>query len=104
MAFDLVPPSPAPERSHDVAEWVRDRAKRRDFTMTNAQASADRKPTHRLYHVEGTGEKTNWTIIGAAWANKDGNGFNITCAAVPLTGRIVMRKIKPANAAEPAMI
>jgi hypothetical protein len=26
-------------------------------------------------------------------ANKDGRGFSITCDAVPLTGRIVMREI-----------
>lgn len=52
-----------------------------------------RKPTHRLYRVVGNGEAANWTPIGAAWLHRDGNGFNITCDAVPLQGRIVLRLI-----------
>ena len=51
------------------------------------------KPTHRLYRVEGEGKTSRWTEIGAAWPNKDGNGFSITCEAMPISGRIVMRKI-----------
>ena len=52
-----------------------------------------RKPTHRLYRVTGDGEQANWTPIGAAWHHQDGNGFSISCDAVPLQGRIVMRLI-----------
>ncbi len=52
-----------------------------------------RKPTHRLYRVQGDGRDGIWTPIGAAWPNKDGLGFSISCDAVPLTGRIVMRTI-----------
>ena len=52
-----------------------------------------RKPTHRLYRVLGDGDGAIWTPIGAAWPNKDGKGFNISCDAVPLQGRIVMRTI-----------
>lgn len=51
------------------------------------------KPTHRLYRVIGEGEQASWTPIGAAWPNKDGHGFSISCDAVPLQGRIVMREI-----------
>ncbi|MDO9223589.1 MAG: hypothetical protein Q7U20_07745 [Caulobacter sp.] len=51
------------------------------------------KPTHRLYRVIGDGDASSWTPIGAAWPNKDGHGFNISCDAVPLHGRIVMRAI-----------
>lgn len=51
------------------------------------------KPTHRLYRVEGDGNKASWTPIGAAWAHRDGNGFSITCDAMPLQGRISMRLI-----------
>lgn len=51
------------------------------------------KPTHRLYRVVGEGDQSSWTPIGAAWPNKDGHGFNISCDAVPLQGRIVMRAI-----------
>lgn len=52
-----------------------------------------RKPTHRLYRVLGDGEGAIWTPIGAAWPNKDGQGFSISCDAVPLQGRLVMRAI-----------
>ena len=54
---------------------------------------AGSKPTHRLYRVLGDGDAASWTPIGAAWPNKDGHGFNISCDAVPLQGRIVMRAI-----------
>jgi hypothetical protein len=50
-----------------------------------------RRPSHRLYRVLGDGEGAIWTPIGAAWPNKDGLGFSISCDAVPLQGRIVMR-------------
>jgi hypothetical protein len=54
-----------------------------------------RSPTHRLYRVQGDGEAAIWTPIGAAWPNKDGKGFNLSCDAVPLTGRLVLRSIEP---------
>lgn len=59
-----------------------------------------RKPTHRLYRVIGEGKKATWTPIGAAWQNKDGQGFSISCDAVPLHGRIVMRTITERDAVE----
>jgi len=62
--------------------------------MTTRNQTAGAKPTHRLYHVT-DGEKPFWTPIGAAWPNKDGLGFSISCDAVPLAGRIVMRAITP---------
>ena len=52
-----------------------------------------RKPSHRLFRVLGDGSDAIWTPIGAAWPNKDGLGFNISCDAIPLTGRLVMRFI-----------
>lgn len=65
---------------------------------TNTQTSGA-KPTHRIYRVSGEGNSANWKEIGAAWPNKDGLGFSITCDAMPLSGRIVMRPIadKPAR-------
>jgi len=51
------------------------------------------KPTHRLYRVDGEGKKSRWIEIGAAWPNKDGNGYSIDCDAMPINGRLVMRKI-----------
>jgi len=61
--------------------------------MTRQPQLIARKPTHRLYRVQGDGDSAIWTPIGAAWPNKDGKGFNLSCDAVPLTGRIVMRFI-----------
>lgn len=60
-------------------------------TSTNTKTSGA-KPTHRIYRVNGRGKTANWTEIGAAWPNKDGKGFSIVCDAIPLTGRIVMRR------------
>lgn len=53
------------------------------------------KPSHRLYVVTGEGEDANWRDIGAAWAHKDGKGFSISTAVIPLTGRIVLRVNEP---------
>lgn len=61
--------------------------------MTDQPKLLGRKPTHRIYRVIGDGKSASWTPIGAAWQNKDGQGFNIACDAVPLSGRIVMRAI-----------
>jgi hypothetical protein len=61
--------------------------------MTEQLPLPGRKPTHRLYRVMGNGQAAVWTPIGAAWPNKDGQGFNLSCDAVPLQGRIVMRLI-----------
>lgn len=61
--------------------------------MTNQPTLPGRKPTHRIYRVSGEGKTANWTPIGAAWQNRDGQGFSIACDAMPLTGRIVMRVI-----------
>lgn len=70
--------------------------------MTNTQTSEQGsgvKPSHRLYLVTGHGKSASWREIGAAWPNKDGQGFSLNCEAMPLQGRIVMRKIteKPAS-------
>ncbi len=45
--------------------------------------------------VEGEGDKTHWTKIGAAWAHDDGEGYNLTLIALPTNGRLVIRKPKP---------
>lgn len=61
--------------------------------MAQQPSLLSRMPTHRLYRVLGDGQGAIWTPIGAAWPNKDGQGFTIICDAVPLHGRIVMRTI-----------
>ncbi len=52
------------------------------------------QPTHRVYMVKDLedGDKSHWTTIGAAWAHKDGDGLNIQLDAMPLNGRLVIRK------------
>ena len=67
--------------------------------MTTSTHSQGVPPTHRLYVVTNNGASASWREIGAAWPNKDGLGFSLNCAAIPLQGRIVMRTIteKPAS-------
>lgn len=48
-------------------------------------------PTHRLYIVKGEGENARWLEAGAAWANRDGQGFTLSIDVLPLNGRLVMR-------------
>jgi hypothetical protein len=69
-------------------------------TSASKNLSPGRSPTHRLYRVHGDGEAAIWTPIGAARPNKDGKGFNLSCDAVPLTGRLVLRTITPRAEAE----
>lgn len=62
--------------------------------MTTTETT--KRPTHRVYAVRKTGgEKSQWTPIGAAWANKDGKGFNMKLYLLPIDGaNIVMREAK----------
>ncbi len=60
------------------------------------------KPTHRIYLVTGEGTSAFWTPIGAAWPNRDGAGYSLSCDAIPLQGRIVMRKITERAVSEAA--
>jgi hypothetical protein len=45
--------------------------------------------------VEGEGESSYWTKIGSAWPHDDGDGFNLTLSAIPVAGRLVIRKRQP---------
>ena len=57
------------------------------------ETNTPNRPSHRLFHVTGEGEQSNWTRIGAAWAHKDGKGFNIDLEYLPQkAGRIVLRE------------
>ena len=55
---------------------------------------ADNRPDARVYTVRrGSGKgKDFWTRIGSAWLHKDGDGFNIQLEALPVDGRLVIRK------------
>ena len=72
----------------------------KETAMTTQSLPLGRKPTHRLFRVVGDGENSIWTPIGAAWPNKDGQGFSINCEAMPFSGRIVMRAITERPVAE----
>ena len=62
--------------------------------MAKSQSkAAGRKPTHRLYIVTGDGENAKWLPVGAAWPHEDGNGYGLAIEALPLQGRIVLRRI-----------
>jgi hypothetical protein len=47
---------------------------------------------YRAYTVvKREGEDDFWQPIGAAFAHKDGKGFNVTLQCLPLDGKIVLR-------------
>ena len=57
------------------------------------ETTTPNRPSHRLFHVTGEGEQSNWTRIGAAWAHKDGKGFNIDLEYLPQKpSRFVLRE------------
>ncbi|MCL4853313.1 MAG: hypothetical protein KJZ78_18305 [Bryobacteraceae bacterium] len=56
----------------------------------NSEISKD-VPTHGVFVVEGDGKDAFWTRIGAAWAHRDGQGFNLRLSALPVSGRLVVR-------------
>lgn len=63
--------------------------------MTN-ETENKAAPAYRIYSVSKNGDKKAvWQEIGAAWANKDGKGLNLTFTARPLEGaQIVLREPK----------
>ena len=66
--------------------------------MSN-EASNSKRPTHTAYSVreyQKNGQKeSDWTRIGVAWAHRDGDGFDIILEALPINGRVALRKSKP---------
>lgn len=65
--------------------------------MTN---KITKRPTHTAFMVEGEGKEATWTEIGALWAHEDGQGFNLSLKALPLSGRIVIRQRKAQDTKE----
>ncbi len=64
------------------------------------------KPTHTAYYVKDLEEKDGmpargvWREIGAAWPNKDGDGYTIILEAFPASGKVIIRKRKEKPAEE----
>ena len=66
--------------------------------MTDENKKTEKKapPALVAFHVRESknGGKSFWTRIGAAWSQKDGEGFNVQIDVMPLDGKIVLRKPK----------
>ena len=58
---------------------------------TESETITGKAPTHIAYQVREGADRGYWTRIGAAWAHKDGKGFNIQLDSVPLDGKITLR-------------
>lgn len=68
--------------------------------MSNEAAAVDGKERYDVLLVEtyedGAGaEKSRWMRIGVAFAHKDGNGMNVNLSAIPVTGKLVIRRHEP---------
>ena len=69
--------------------------------MTTTETTKSKKPTHAVFHVTGKEDQARWNRIGAAWAHKDGKGFNLDLDMIPMkTGRFVIRENRPEDAKE----
>ena len=67
--------------------------------MSNDTTAASKRPTHTAYSVreyqKGGERKSDWNRVGIAWAHRDGDGFDIILDAIPVNGRVALRKNKP---------
>ena len=68
--------------------------------MSNESSAVEGKERYDVLLVEtyedGAGdEKAHWTRIGVAFAHKDGNGMNVNLSAIPVTGKLVIRRHEP---------
>jgi hypothetical protein len=44
------------------------------------------------YEDDQGAEKSNWTRVGVAFPHKDGNGLNVELRAIPVSGKLVIRR------------
>jgi hypothetical protein len=59
--------------------------------------------THRVYTVvKREGQDDFWLAIGAAFAHKDGKGFNVVLQALPTDGKVVLREPQADEAEQPS--
>lgn len=53
-------------------------------------------PSHAAYVIRDKDDGTaNWREIGVAFEHKDGKGFDVLLDAVPVSGKVTLRKIEP---------
>lgn len=69
-------------------------AQEANMAKTKEAAPTKNYPSHGVYVVEGEGQSAYWTKVGCAWPHQDGNGFNVTLSALPISGRLVIRTRK----------
>lgn len=57
---------------------------------------AGRKPDYIGFSVKDRGPDQDavWTRLGAAWAHKDGQGYDIQMDAIPVDGRLTLREFR----------
>ena len=58
---------------------------------------ADQPALQAFTVIKREGQDDYWLNIGAAFAHKDGDGFNIILQALPINGKIVLRPPKSQN-------
>ena len=65
--------------------------------IPRSDAPKGRQPDFHAFQVRDIDgrEKGVFTRIGAAWAHKDGQGFDIRLDALPTDGRVALRKPRP---------
>jgi len=60
------------------------------------------RPSHKVYAVSKSGERSYWLEIGAVWSHNDGEGFNMKLDMLPLNGaEIVIRRPKAEEGGAP---
>lgn len=56
----------------------------------NLETNSSKAPDFIVHTIREERGKKYWTRIGAAWAHKDKNGFNIELEALPINRRLVL--------------
>jgi len=60
------------------------------------------KPAYRAYTViKREGKEDYWLNLGVAFAHEDGEGFNLLLQALPVDGKLVLRRYKEETEEEP---
>lgn len=58
-----------------------------------------KRPAYRVYTVEDIDEENSWwTSVGVAFAHEDKKGMNILLRALPIDGRLVLRRYTESTA------
>lgn len=72
----------------------------------NEHTAPSSKPSLLCYTVRvyGDGKNASWSRIGAAWAHKDGKGYEVRMDSVPVDGRLVLRAKAEPEATDPKVV